>query len=743
MTSGSTQPPGDGPVMEGSGPAWPPPPGDDPPPAPKWTNGRAFPAVWRDTLSFSMGGVLAGLKEFPHLRLGSSWNYAPPCDSEADIDQAIQAKVHLGVRLLPLMAQADLIALDPSQVVTVPDWHSDDDEAAYSGEANLPRSPVFLDLEGIDGSPLAWRQDSWPYPFFLRGALCWTTDDLLSIIPFGSLGEQHPWGGTDYQTWARWTYLQGHSGKWPEPGPGDFLTRVSGDVVSWVEGDAPSICAHQGSIAFNLCRKVLSILMFLEAKDIHFGPDTPSRQVRRRAERQGESVGLIPRNWPTVALPPQDEIPAVPDAPPSYAPGDVCQIPDTHARLIQCHAMWHDALGSYSEPDRFVGHLNATIQGLRTVTLVLQKELKHHDGFEEWYSRWQAELKNDPRMKWLVEARNQVEKQGDLDVASTARVRVLANWLGGPIADMEVDPTEEAHEIARAIQLPSLPPRVRREGVLEVERRWTLEELADDEVLDVLAHCYGVLKRLVRDAHRLWDDAEAECELGIEALCEGFSTAPHPSSRVPCMVASRRSRTVLRNLQSGALIDMEMNAIGGPTIGREEVLERYGENLTSFQPPREKGLFGLAEVFHLMGRRFLAVDGRLETVVWLLRDGHPLRQIALEPQDQREKYLAIARVAEEVDRLGADAVVFTTEVWEAPALDSADSRAEMRPGEREDRTEAMVTYAISRDDKFRLWRSGMTRDDAGNIELGEMSSHEDGVPLFFQPVFDVWSGWAD
>ena len=87
--------------------------------------------------------------------------------------------------------------------------------------------------------------------------------------------------------------------------------------------------------------------------------------------------------------------------------------------------MWHEALEAYSDPDRFTGHLNAVIQGLRNVTWVLQKELKQKEGFEDWYRSRQDAMKADPRIRWLVSARNRIEKQGDLETKSTAHVRVI------------------------------------------------------------------------------------------------------------------------------------------------------------------------------------------------------------------------------------------------------------------------------------------------------------------------------
>mgnify|MGYP000998789792 CR=1 FL=1 len=266
--------------------------------------------------------------------------------------------------------------------------------------------------------------------------------------------------------------------------------------------------------------------------------------------------------------------------------------------------------------------------------------------------------------------------------------------------------------------------------------------MSEEEILDVLAHCHGVLSKLVLAAHECWGEGEALCELALDGVCEGNGLGRHPSGRVACMIAGRRSRTVRRDLSTGTLVDIEMAPIGGPPIGYEELLDRYGTVLPPEYRPRDAGVLGMAEFFHVSGRRFIVVDGYLETVAWILKDGHPLRQVAMRPEDQREKYLAIASLAEEVDRLGANELVFTTEVWEAQAVGPDDERFELRPGEREDRTESMVTYALRRGEKCRVWASRISRTDSGEIELGEMTEREEDV-LFLQPVLKVWEGWAN
>jgi hypothetical protein len=52
------------------------------------------------------------------------------------------------------------------------------------------------------------------------------------------------------------------------------------------------------------------------------------------------------------------------------------------------------------------------------VTFILQKNKSNMPGFDFWYNRWRERLKADPVLCWIVESRNRITKQGDLDTES-------------------------------------------------------------------------------------------------------------------------------------------------------------------------------------------------------------------------------------------------------------------------------------------------------------------------------------
>jgi len=699
-------------------------------------NGRAFPAVWRDTLSFTVGGLKA-VGQFPRIRPDATWNYQPEPASEADIEQAIAAKLHIGLRLLPLLAAAEVVTVEPEMIEAIPEWRSEE-HALYAAEAELPVSPLFLDLEALDGRPTSWEAPTWPLPFHLRGALCWNENKVLSVVPVGSVGGSHPWGGTGYQAWARWAYLQGHAAGWPDPGPGDFLVRASGDVRAWVDAEQDSVCTQQGVVTNNLSRRVLSVLMAMEAVGGSLVEPTLHRSIRRRAQREGKRIARVPERFPQL---PERRTARRPDPELAPARSETCVVSKTHARLDQAHALWHEALEVYADPDAFVTKLNALIAALRSVTWVLRWEFANSEEFKNWYSAWEQEMHNDERMRWLVSARNAIEKRGDLDTNSVARVRVIGDWLDAPILDLHADPTTGSDEIVRGLEISGLSSRARSEGTLVVERQWTVAELAGDELLDALAHCYGVLDRIIADAHAQRGACFADCVLTSGHACRVQNVQSHPSGRLPCMIATRERRTARRNLATGTLYGVELRPVSRPDIDDEAVRKRY--SFDDWEPaPQGAGWFAHVGTFHEMGKQMLAVDGYHLTIAWLYREDQIVAQTVLHPEDQRDKYMMVEGVAAEADRLGADAIAFTTEAWEAGQVAGDDPRTELRPGEREDREELFVTYALRRGADCRIWTSRVSRVD-GTVTLGRTEASSEVVPNFLLPIVRMWDGWTD
>lgn len=61
---------------------------------------------------------------------------------------------------------------------------------------------------------------------------------------------------------------------------------------------------------------------------------------------------------------------------------------------------------------------NAFVAAARSITFIVQAQLKHEPGFEEWYAAWQARLRADSLAQYFVRARNETQKIGAVPVQS-------------------------------------------------------------------------------------------------------------------------------------------------------------------------------------------------------------------------------------------------------------------------------------------------------------------------------------
>ncbi len=425
----------------------------------------------------------------------------------------------------------------------------------------------------------------------------------------------------------------------------------------------------------------------------------------------------------------------------SIRPEESCPIRDTHTRLHQSHRLWHQTQAEYANPDAFCTNLNATIQALRSVTFLLQKERDAIPDFEPWYEAWRDRMKKDTLMRWLVDARNRIEKEGDLRTYSSARVSVLAGWGDPyPIAEAEVDPLLSTAAIAEKLPDFGVPPVIRREGVLIVERRWVARELPDHELLDALADCYGVLGTLVVDAHR-------RCGFVMRTFkAESHEPKPvrteHLEGRLPCMVATSEARSVLIHLATGQFLTAAQIFVKADPRRMEESARRYGwtEGSLRRRRPGEDVIAASAEWFQ-HAKRVLATDGYHLTLAILETEDGQGELHFLDIPDRAGLYVLMRQLADQVERTGAVGLIHVAEYWGARAEDLKPGQL---PSELPGRKEALQVTAATADGRTRVHSVEVRKNERGEIEFGEEWVTDDPDKLgFLEPVRRVWRRWAE
>lgn len=418
-----------------------------------------------------------------------------------------------------------------------------------------------------------------------------------------------------------------------------------------------------------------------------------------------------------------------------------CPILATHRRLAEAHLLWHQALSNYQVPDSFRANLNATIQALRNVTFALQSEKQAIDNFSEWYGEWQTRLAAEPDAKWLIDARNLVVKQGDLELTSTALVRVLT-WKDDVLIELQVPPAATTSLILNSIPLldllegSSIPAGDLRASALEIERRWSVAALQGRELLETLARVYGLLSEVVLDAHAQVN--RLEC-IPIDPAHPDFRSAYHRTDILECMAVGREQRTRRSKLASRHSYDLvsESSPVSANDLKRARRRYGLGKNQRP-EPWQSSDPILKAENIVDRAKQILKKD-KSHARMMFIRDGHGAwRQTIVNAADRTEKHVLMRVVASFIERIGADALIDVSETWMLPA----NAFQELERHEIQDapsRKEALQVLIATREGIRRAYTTPFARGVFGRIKLENTHQSDDERGLhYLTPVFEVW-----
>lgn len=160
----------------------------------------------------------------------------------------------------------------------------------------------------------------------------------------------------------------------------------------------------------------------------------------------------------------------------------------------------------YFEPDLFRLNVNNAIQTSRTVTFLIQKNKRDIRDFDHWYAANVLEpFSADGIMNWLKEARNHIEKEGDLEVNSECSMEAIFSYTDpGPRVSLKHDKMFFAgiKRLSRHMR-DVFPTGIYRDSAIAIDRRWVATALPGIELIDALKHGYEKLRFVVDalDAH--------------------------------------------------------------------------------------------------------------------------------------------------------------------------------------------------------------------------------------------------
>jgi hypothetical protein len=424
-----------------------------------------------------------------------------------------------------------------------------------------------------------------------------------------------------------------------------------------------------------------------------------------------------------------------------------CPTPTAHKRLDEGHRWWHGCLANYDDPPAFRANLNACLQALRNVSWVLQKEHDLVPGFESWYPTWQETMKNDSTMRWLVKSRNRVVKSADLDLLSTATMRIVFAY--SDVADVVAGSLPGGHqEVKKTIPLEArppeyfkyvsdIPPGLRKQASLLIERRWVDKALPDWELLDALAHCYGVLSQMLDDAHK---------RVGGECLVAAASPdrprlldkIPAHEGRLPCMVTTLEARTSQYDLSSGALLGRASRAVsvdGVPPLSK--LKRRYKLDEFVDVSSVNETIAELVDPLLSQAKKFLQKDKNHIFVVFLFKGLKCIGIDSVEFRDRSAKFAFSRELAARAAKEGITGLVTIGEVWQSKVVLDQDGVV-VPPEEVPDRREALEVYAEDDSGQY-VSKLAFFHRRFGRVIFDEDSENRESMENnFMAPIREVW-----
>jgi hypothetical protein len=420
---------------------------------------------------------------------------------------------------------------------------------------------------------------------------------------------------------------------------------------------------------------------------------------------------------------------------------NVCSIPKTHRRLIDAHLLWHQALEQYHNPEGFRANLNAAIQELRNLTWILQSEKHAFDDFDRWYSPWQARMKRTRLLRWLVEARNVIVKEGELEAKSTALVKVITP-RDDVVVEVSVPPDAPATLIVKnfdfieGISNAQIPPNVLKSAAIVIERRWSIADLDGQEILEALAEIYGMLSEIVLDAHL--NLKQSGC-IPDDLARIHFPSVYHRTGTLSCMVVGAESRMQRIEFATGKQLEFRHEA--PVEVDPKAVATRYGFRGGNSVPAWQGAdpLFIAGKVLYT-AKRILSRD-KCHMRMMFIRDGSgDWHHLTLQPANRAEKHLLIRMVARFIESIGGDVVIDVGEAWLLP--ESAFSRVDDldKLGEVAGRREELYVLVVTREGLLRTYDTPFSRGPLGGIKFDDTRQRDKSEywPNYLEPIFEVW-----
>jgi len=400
----------------------------------------------------------------------------------------------------------------------------------------------------------------------------------------------------------------------------------------------------------------------------------------------------------------------------------MCPLLPVERRLDDSVSLWAEALDAYFDPHKFRVKLQAAIQSFRSVTFVLQAQKSHLAGFDEWYATQQEQMRKDEIMRWLVEARNFIEKQGDLSTRSRFLITFSNSWDDDTAKEYPLAPEVMPQDVAKIIANTIPDAKINDEALLKLERSWVDSLRPHDEVLSSLIHCYLVLRGVIDSAHSI---------VSPPGFCAAHENAKTHTEVLPLpMRGFSFPRTEWFRVKNGQIVEYEVKA---KVITRQEMAEYLVDAPTGVKEAAKtfKGVGTFKETcaaYFNMARAILVNDEYHGPMAFFEAKGMP-QFCQLRMDDRAGKHVLFRELADQCRRHDANWFIFIGEAW----LAIPDGRHGPHAATYPNRREALCLQGVHHDGTQLQFMALFSRR-LEKVTLSETAVIEQPLPGVMNPI---------
>lgn len=380
----------------------------------------------------------------------------------------------------------------------------------------------------------------------------------------------------------------------------------------------------------------------------------------------------------------------------------------------------------YHNPTNFIAQAEALVQSLRNFTWFLQSKKSGIDKFDEWYGPWQELMKQNPYMRFIVEMRNIIVKQGIDTAKSNALVILYTDYrqtLLEKIFDVYTTTDEIKEEIAKlAIKNPAF-----NHATGEIQRLYIFNYAKKDdlEIIDTLFYCYVFVRELFDDFRNFIETGSIQKELEKVIV---------PNVDVSDLSKTFRVRDGLYAMKSTVRIDRDEEAI-------EKFREEHGDIKLKHDinsDDIEERLRAKIEFAKFQRRQFEELLPTLDYCTVGSGDWKSMFTVFRNRADKIHFWHDFANkiIEEDIDR-----IVFTSDVYIYQNNEKAQEaiRAGKEIGSLPDLKEQLAAYYLDSSGKIIIATSRYSHTKKG-IRFQKTVIAEDTAKnnAMFTAVFDAW-----